>query len=146
MKNLAASILLLACSSAHADCQDEWLSYQSSTQQLSVIYKDGCYSGDLILSFSRDGAGRDAQAEQLLFDQECPAKKHNKMGEVVEFSCRKEGVSPLAGATYRFQLMKTTIECDGVVSPDEAHTFVCVKGCGKKTPRVLTVPFGEGCS
>lgn len=146
MKNLAALIVLLSCSSAHADCQEEWLTFQSPTQQLSVRYEEGCYHGALILSYWREGTKQDAPSGEISFDQECPVKKRDKSGEVVEFSCRKNGVSPLAGATYRFKLMKTTIVCDGVVGPDEDHTFICVKGCGKKTPAILTVPFGEGCS
>lgn len=109
-------------------------------------YSEGCYAGDLILSFFKKGAKRGANAIEIPFEHECPIKKHNKMGKVTEFSCRKGGVSPLAGATYRFQLMKTTIECDGVVSPDEVHAFICVKGCGRRTPQILIVPFGEGCA
>ena len=51
MKNLFALFILLCCSSAHADCQDEWLHYGTLTRQLAVIYKDGCYQGDLILMY-----------------------------------------------------------------------------------------------
>ena len=40
---------------------------------------------------------------EIPFEQECPDKKRNKSGEIVEFSCRKGGVSPLTGATYRQQ-------------------------------------------
>ncbi len=146
MKNIFALSILLCCSSAHADCQDEWLYYGTPTRQLAVIYKDGCYHGDLILMYWSVEKGPPVPILEIPFEQECPDKKRDKSGEIVEFSCRKGGVSPLAGATYRFKLMKTTITCDGVVSPDEDHTFICVKGCGKTTPRILTVPFGEGCS
>lgn len=149
MKNIAALILLLTCLSAHADCQDEWLTYDSSTQRLSVAYSEGCYQGDLILLYSKKVAGKTGTSEQSVtipFDRECPHTKQNKNGEIIEFSCRKDGASPLAGATYRFKLIKTTIECEGIVEPDFDHTFVCMKGCGPKTPKKLLVPFGEGCA
>lgn len=146
MKPLAALIFLLASSGARADCQDEWLIYHSPSQQLSVRYKDGCYSGDLILSFSAKSTAQGVQETELLFADECPVTKKDKVGGVVEFSCRKQGVSPLAGATYRFKRLSTTIECDGVVSPEEVPAFLCVKGCGKKTPPILFVPEGEGCA
>lgn len=146
VKNLVALFFWLACFNAHADCQDEWIKYQSPTQQLSVTYSEGCYSGKLILSFFTKGGQRGAQIGEVPFDQECPAKKLDRKGDVVEFSCRKGGVSPLAGATYRFKLIKTTIECEGVVSPDEDHVFMCIKGCGRRTPQILLVPFGEGCA
>jgi len=149
MKNIAVLILLLAGLSAHADCQDDWLRYDSSTQWLSVAYSEGCYHGDLILSSSKKGPGWPDTSEHSIttpFDLECPLKKQNKEGETIEFSCRKDGMSPLAGATYRFKLIETTIECDGVVEPDWDHTFICIKGCGPTTPKKLFVPFGEGCS
>jgi hypothetical protein len=146
MKILVTWILLLTCFSVQADCQDEWLTYQSNTEKLLVYYSKGCYSGDLILSFTKKAAHRGANASEILFETECPTKKHNKMGEVVEFNCRKGGVSPLAGATYRFQRTKTTIKCDGIVSPYEDRAFICTKGCGKTTPQILMVSFGEGCA
>lgn len=149
MKHIAALILFLACFSAHADCQDEWLTYNSPAQWLSVTYSQGCYQGDLVLSYSKEGPRRPGTGEHSIetpFNLECPLKKQDKNGEIIEFSCRKDGVSPLAGATYRFKLIKTSLECDGVVQPDWDHTFICIKGCGPKTPRKLFVPFGEGCS
>ena len=149
MKVIAVLIFLLGCFSAHADCQDEWLTYNSKTQWLSVAYSKGCYDGDLILSSSKKEPERPDTSESSIttpFGLECPIKKQDKNGEVIEFSCRKDGISPLAGATYRFKLIKTTIECDGVIEPDWDHTFICIKGCKPTTPKKLIVPFGEGCS
>lgn len=149
MKIITILILFLTCWKAHADCQDEWLTYSSSTQELSVAYSEGCYQGDLILSSSKKGPGWPDKKEHLIktdFNHECPLKKQDKNEEVIEFSCRKDGISPLAGATYRFKLEKTTIECDGVVEPDWNHVFICIKGCGPSTPKYLLVPFGEGCA
>ena len=80
------------------------------------------------------------------FDRECQPKIKGKNGETVEFSCRKDGVSPLAGATYRYKEFKTTIRCDDNDVPDIEHSFICISGCGPTTPKKLHVPFGEGCS
>jgi len=149
MKHIAALLLLLSSLSAHADCQDEWLTYNSSTQWLSVAYSEGCYQGDLILSYSEKGPGWPDTSEHSMttpFDLECPLKKQGADGAIIEFSCRKDGISPLAGATYQFKLIKTTIECGGIVEPDWDHTFICIKDCGPTTPKKLIVPFGEGCA
>jgi len=145
-------MLMLVGSNAHADCQDEWLTHMSSTLYLSVGYSKGCYAGDLILNFSnfsKNGPrwpNSGSKLESIPFDRECTSKKKDKDGETIEFSCRKDGVSPLAGATYRFKLVKTTIQCDGIDEPDWDHIFICISGCGSTTPKKLKVPYGEGCA
>src|SRR3569623_24439 len=147
MRNIAALIFFLACFSAHADCQDEWLTYSSPTQWLSVAYSQGCYQGDLILSSSKEAPRWPGTGEHSIktpFNLECPLKKQDKIGDIIQFSCRKDGVSPLAGATYRFKLIKTSMECGGVVEPYWDHTFICIKGCGSKTPKKLSAPPGAG--
>ncbi len=152
MKRIAALILLFVASYANADCQESWLEYQSSTLYLSVDYSQGCYQGELILNYaklSKNGpplGDPNLHLESLPFDRECQQKKKGQNGETVEFSCRKNGKSPLAGATYRFKLIKTTIQCDEIDEPDWEHTFICVSGCGPTTPKKLHVPFGEGCA
>lgn len=45
------------------------------------------------------------------------------------FSCRKEGESPLAGATYSFK--QELPDCKG-------YLFVCTQGCSPRAPRELT--------
>jgi len=151
MKCFAALLLMLVGSSAHADCQESWLEYSSPTLSLHAIYSGGCYDGPLILEFSQHSRHRPLPptampVQSIPFDRECQLGKKDENGETIAFSCRKDGVSPLAGATYRFKLIKTTIVCDGVKEPDWAHTFVCVKGCKPATPKRLEVPFGEGCA
>lgn len=152
MKRIAVLMLMFAGSCAHADCQDSWLEHQSSTLFLSVDYSQGCYQGDLILKFSKftkKGPQRpdpNLHLKSIPFDRECPTKKTGKDGDTIEFSCRKDGVSPLAGATYRFKKFKTTIRCDGIKQPDFDYTFICISGCGPETPKRLEVPYGEGCS
>ncbi|MFZ2321335.1 MAG: hypothetical protein WAW12_15860 [Pseudomonas sp.] len=152
MKLVVILMLILFGSNSQADCQDEWLTYRSSELHLSASYSEGCYQGQLILGFSKpseDGKGgsdSNFPSGSIPFDSECTTKEKDKEGETIEFSCRKEGVSPLAGATYRFKLVETTIECDGVVQPDWEHTFICISGCGPTTPKTLVVPYGEGCA
>lgn len=152
MKRVIAFIFMFVGAYAHADCQESWLEHRSSTLQLSVRYSEGCYQGQLILEFSKlskNGPHSPSPWDGLKsipFDRECRSKKKNKEGETIEFSCRSDGISPLAGATYRFKLLKTTIQCDGVDYPDWDHTFICTSGCRPTTPKRLEVPFGEGCS
>lgn len=152
MKRIAVLMLMVFGSYAHADCQDFWLEHWSSTLYLSVGYSQGCYQGELILNFSKftkkgpQWPDPSLHLESIPFDRECQSKKTSKDGETIEFSCRKDGVSPLAGATYRFKTFKTTIQCDGIDLPDFDYTFVCVRGCGPTTPKRLEIPHGEGCS
>ena len=152
MKRAAILLLLLAGSYAHADCQDFWLEHHSSTLYLSVGYSEGCYQGERILKFSKlSNTGPrwpspSLRLESTPFDRECPSGKRDKGGNTIEFSCRKDGVSPLAGATYRYKQVKTTMRCNGVDEPDWDLSFICIRGCGPATPRRLWVIHGEGCS
>ena len=152
MKRIAILMMMFAGSYANADCQDDWLTYRSSTLHLSVEYSLGCYQGDLTIVFSKfsengpQWPSPELRRDSILFDRECQPEKKGKNGETIEFSCRNDGVSPLAGATYQFKLVKTTILCDGIDLPDWDHTFICISGCGPTTPKRLEVPFGEGCS
>ena len=152
MKRAAALILMFAGAYAHADCQDFWLEYHSSTLYLSVEYSEGCYQGELKLNFSKFSSKNpqwpspNSHFASIPFNRECQSKRRNKDGKTIEFSCRKDGVSPLAGATYRFKKVKTTIRCDGIDEPDLDLSFRCIRGCGSATPQRLVVPHGEGCS
>lgn len=152
MKRVAALMLVLLGAHAHADCQDNWLTHASSTLHLSVDYSQGCYQGELVLSFSTiapQGRKQRAPAVQptsIPFDHECPSRKKNQDGEVVAFSCRADGASPLAGASYRLKQVKTTIRCDGVDLPDVDFVFICTSGCQPATPKRLKVSHGEGCA
>lgn len=150
MKHAAAWILLFAAPYAHADCQESWLEYRSSTSYVSVDYSEGCYEGRLILKFFEFPENKRPDPsfpwKSIPFDRECQVKKKDTEGEAVEFICRKDGVSPLAGATYRYKEFKTTIRCDGIDLPDTEHTFICIRGCGPTTPKKLHVPYGEGCA
>lgn len=152
MKRFYALLIMFVGSHAHADCQDTWLEYQSSTSNLSVDYSDGCYNGKLILNFVKKSINGpqlgdpNLHLESIPFDRECQTIRKDNNGEIVEFSCRKDGVSPLAGATYRYKEFKITIRCDDTDIPDTEHSFICISGCGPTTPKKLHVPFGEGCS
>jgi hypothetical protein len=152
MKHIAAMTLMLAGSYAHADCQDIWLIHQSSTLSLSVSYSGGCYQGELVLYFqklSEKGSRWPSQPHRgasMPFDRECHSKRKNEDRETVEFSCRKSGASPLAGATYRFKQVEIIIQCDGVDLPNFSYFFVCIRGCRSTTPLRLEVQHGEGCA
>jgi len=149
MKRIATLMIMFASSYAIADCQDDWLTYSSSTLSLSVAYSRGCYEGDLTIHFWKNGPRRpspELRPESILFDRECSSKKKDKAGETIEFSCRGDGVTPLAGATYRYKKVKTTIRCDGIDEPDWDLSFRCIRGCGPTTPKKLRVSHGEGCA
>ena len=149
MKRIAILMMMFASSHAVADCQDEWLSFHSSSLYLSVGYSLGCYQGERIINFSKipkNGPKWPLPLKSMPFDQECLPKKKDKAGEILEFICRKDGESPLAGATYRFKQVRTTMRCDGIDMPDWDLSFICTKGCGPTTPKRLWVVHGEGCS
>ncbi len=152
VKRVAASMPMLVGSYAHADCQDDWLRHRSSTLYLSVEYSQGCCQGERILNvakFSKSGPrwpSPGLRLDSIPFDRECQSEKKHKDGETIESSCRSDGVSSLAGATYRCKKLKTTIRCNGIDLPDWDNTFVCIKGCGPATPKTLELAHGEGCS
>lgn len=152
MKLVAILILIFVALNAHADCQDQWFTHRSSTLYLSVSYSEGCYTGDLILEFSKFSKNGPSwpdpslKLESIPFVRECTVTKKNEDGETIEFNCRKDGVSPLAGATYRFKLVETTFKCEGKVEKGWNRTFLCTSGCGPTTPKELEVVFGEGCA
>ena len=149
MKRIATLMIMFASPYAIADCQDNWLTYSSSTVFLSVAYSQGCYEGDLTIHFWKKGPrppSSELRSESFLFDRECSSKKKDKDGETIEFSCRSDGVTPLAGATYRYKIVKTTIRCNGIDEPDWDRSFRCIRGCGPATPKKLRVSHGEGCS
>lgn len=143
MKLIAMLVAMLAAPLAYADCQDTWLTYNSPTLSLSVDYSEGCYQGEKRINFSKPS--KKSRMNTVSFNSECSSGKMED-GEIIEFSCRKDGVSPLAGATYRFKKIKTTIRCDGVDSPNWEMSFSCISGCGATTPKRLMVEYGEGCS
>jgi hypothetical protein len=97
--------------------------HRSSTLYLSVGYSQGCYEGELILNFSKfskngpQWPSPGLRLESIPFDRECQPKKKDKNGRTIDFNCRNDGVSPLAGATYQFKEVKTTIRCGGIDLP-----------------------------
>jgi hypothetical protein len=149
MRVIAALIFMFSASYAHADCLDTWLSYGSSKLSLSVDFSAGCYQGPLIINFSKFSKDDPRWPSALShwtsvpFDRECPEKR-SKEGEVWEFSCRKDGASPLAGATYEYKETDAKRKCeDGTMAlPD--RTYTCIRGCGAATPKELAYEYSEG--
>nr|WP_295768165.1 hypothetical protein [Rhodoferax sp.] len=152
MKRIVALMLMFVSSFAHADCQDTWLEHHSPNLKLSVDYSDGCYHGKLILNYTKlvkNGPKLEdpnLHLDSIPFDRECQTTHKDKSGETVEFSCRKDGVSPLSGAAYRYKEFKIKIQCYGTTEPDIERSFICISGCGPITPKKLHMPWGEGCA
>jgi hypothetical protein len=152
MKLLLALLVMVAAPHARADCQDYLFEHSSAELYLAAEYSQGCYAGEVIIKYAKLSQRRPqrfspgVQMKSVPFVRECPSRKKSKEGDIVEFRCRKDGVTPLAGATYRFTEEKTTMECDGAEVPDVDFIFVCIRGCKPTTPQMLWIPHGEGCS
>lgn len=150
MKRILMLIAIFAISYAHADCLDTWLTYRSSTLSLSIDYSEGCYNGELMVSFStfskNDLRQRSSQPRgvSVPFDRECTSSKAIKDGEPIEFNCRLDGVTPLAGATYRYKVVKPKYRCEDGSAPLPDRSFICIRGCAPAVPRRLEVQYSEG--
>lgn len=148
MKFIAATLLMLLSSFSRADCVDEIFDYVDANKRVSMGFAEGCYKGELILSYTlpqqqKTTDGSFEHFASVPFKQECPQQKLN--GEFIEeFSCRKDGESPLAGAHYKIKRYADQIECDGTVEPVEKAIYVCVAGCTDKTPKQLLLPHSGG--
>jgi hypothetical protein len=142
MKCFAILLALFSAPWVHADCLDTWLTYRSSTLSLSVDYSEGCYHGELIIN-SKFFKG-DPQGNSVLFDRECHSSKVGKDGEPIQFSCRKDGETPLAGATYRYKSVKAKYRCKDGSIPLPERSFICIRGCKPTVPRELEVEYSEG--
>lgn len=150
MKRIVMVIAIFAISYAHADCLDRWLTYRSSTLVLSIDYSEGCYQGELIVNFSKiskDDPQWPSPQSRLIsapFDRECTSSKASKDGEPIEFSCRKDGSTPLAGATYRYKVVKPKYRCEDGSAPLPDRSFICIRGCAPTVPRRLEGQYSEG--
>jgi len=150
MKRIVSLITILAAPLAHADCLDTWLAHSSSTLSLSINYSEGCYQGEVKINFSKFSKedphwpSPRSRWNSVPFDRECPLKKIGKDGEIIEFSCRKDGSSPLAGATYRYKVIKENYRCDDGSIPLPDRSFFCIRGCTSTIPRKLEGQYSEG--
>lgn len=148
MKLITATLLMLLSCSAHADCVDAIFDYADANMRVSMGYAEGCYQGELVLSYTlpqqqKTTDGSLGLVGEVPFKQECPNQKLN--GEFIEeFSCRKDGESPLAGAHYKTKRYTDQIECDGALEPVDKAMYVCVAGCTDKTPKQLPMPRSGG--
>jgi hypothetical protein len=156
MKIIVALVLIFSVFYARADCLDTWLSYDSSKLILRIDFSGGCYQGPLIIHFTKFSKGDprwpsgQSHWTSIPFDRECSEKRSkgvvvlSKEGEILEFSCRRDGASPLAGATYRYRETKANHQCaDGTMAlPD--RWYICVRGCGPATPKELAYEYSEG--
>ncbi len=139
---------LLLSFAAKADCVDEIFSYNDEKVMISMGFSDGCYQGELELTYSFLNLNKtvDDSASQynvVSFQQECPMQKRN--GEFIEeFSCRADGESPLAGGHYKVERYADMMECDGEQYPVDKARYVCIAGCTTNTPKQLILPNSGG--
>jgi hypothetical protein len=150
MKRIVTLVAIFAAPFVHADCLDKWLDYRSSKLYLSIDYSEGCYQGAVIINFTKfskdDPHWPSAQSRwsSVPFDRECTSSKARKDGEPLEFGCRKDGSTPLAGATYRYKVVKPKYRCEDGSAPLPDRYFICVRGCAPAVPRRLEGQYSEG--
>ena len=150
MKRVATLIAIFAAPFAHADCLHTWLAFRSPTLALSIDYSEGCYQGELEINFSKFSRNEpqwpspQSRLDSVPFARECPLRKVGKDGETIEFSCRKDGRSPLAGATYRYKVVEAKYRCDDGSVPLPDRSFICIRGCAPTVPRKLEGQYSEG--
>lgn len=146
MKRITALLLLLAAPYVHADCLDTWLTagWVPSERHLTVDFSDGCYHGSLIINFTKEPrSSPKAHLRSVPFYLECTINTRT-WEDAKRFSCRKDGVSPLAGATYQYEEVQATGHCEDGSTPLPARTYRCIGGCGPSTPKVLLYEYSEG--
>ena len=69
--------------------------------------------------------GAETTSREFLLSKECP-EWHPSFGSAqLRFSCLSGGLSPLAGATYRFEVSKKLDDCR-----ERTRLYRCVAGCG----------------
>lgn len=148
MKRIFILLLMFAAPHTWADCLDTWFRYNSPELYLSADYSEGCYQGNMILSFAKNIKGerqwpsQNTQWTSVPFDVECQMNKSKKEGKV--FTCRKDGVSPLAGATYQYEEIKENYKCEDGSAPLPRLLYRCISGCGPNTPKELNLEYSEG--
>ena len=137
MRALLLSIIMLYSFSANAGCTSI---AELRTSTLFIDISDGgC--GPLNISFTnkigKDGRPDYESMKVYRFDDEC-ALKFDKIGRTTGFSCRANGHTPLAGATYKLkQFGFFMLNCgDGEGGKGEGqkwprNRYVCVAGCNK---------------
>ena len=145
MKHIAYLLLILAVPNVHADCLDTWLTTGwSSERYLSIDYSEGCYDGSLIINFTNTPrSSPKAHWKSIPFDHECTTSNGEREA-AKRFSCRKDGDSPLAGATYQYEEAKANGHCEDGSTPLPDRFYRCIHGCGSNTPTVLFYEYSEG--
>ena len=146
MKTFLIFVVLFMSECVQADCQDTWLGHHSATMDLRVEYGDACYSGNLEIQITTKSlAGKHLGRRTVPFDRECTKESALKEGHPVEFSCAKDGQTPLAGGTFRYMKVKQRYECQSERGTYFQEVYRCVKGCSQLVPRELVVhPDREG--
>lgn len=132
MRILIFLIALLYSSSAFALCDDFAELY---TKKWSIDISDGGCGPQRTITFSRNGGA----SIEIPFNSECKEFDKRKDRAWRGFSCRANGRSPMAGATYHF--VKRGKPYCGPETPNEGRTpgyrYICVEGCKNTVPRYL---------
>jgi len=144
MRILATILCTLLANFAHAGCED--IAYLRTKWIYIDISDGGCATKETLISWStkisNDGLPNPDSIRTVPFYKECQMFK-DRSG----FSCKANGQSPLAGATYNgVQHGKFKSNCDPdspAAGEGPRYRFVCVKGCKNSVPKYLEIL--EGC-
>jgi hypothetical protein len=138
--------VLFALVSAPAIGGCDYMAEHLSKSLYLDISDGGCRYDQVLISFTRkikkDQQPDYASVKRFPFSGECEFGRTNQRGVPFKFFCRTNGNTPLAGATFKYKLVRYVHkfgECgDG---PKKGRFpvfgFVCVAGCTLGVPKVL---------
>jgi len=126
-RNVLFLLLMLCAVTARAGC--DYIA-ELHTDKFDIEISDGGCAGDTMITYK---IGKN-KTNSVPFYKECTMEELGRW-----FSCRKNGISPLAGATYKLVEHGKSSVCN---LPDEntpypTYRYVCVKGCNTSVPRHL---------
>lgn len=130
MRFAKVSLLLLAVSTVFATHAGDSATIRGQAGRFSVAFQDPVDGPTVIEVRELDDATNSYSVSRaaLPFAQECAATP-------TEIRCRKNGRTPLAGATYR-RTLDGTPSCPGARSEPR---FTCVSGCSNAAPKYLRI-------
>lgn len=113
----------MICSTVtRADCDDSGITFHE--KNYSIYISQDCYVYKQIEYINPKG-----KSISIPFATECKSKDHI-------ISCRKHGITPLAGATYKqVDYGKSNYESSRYRVGDPLHRYECIKGCSVSTPK-----------
>lgn len=122
---------------SYASCELETASIKTETLFLS-IYDEGCANDKIVIYFAtKDRESREFENSTTVpFVEECTFKGHVDYPTPSYIICRKNGRTPLAGATYKLTQYKKSKsaprrECEPDDQAGIGVRYICIKGCEK---------------